>query len=268
MSVLMDSQGLTATGVRLVGQGARKVILVHGWMAGSALFEPLHESLDGERFTYAFMDCRGYGLLRDSPGPFSVQQIADDMLALADTLGWQAFSVLGHSMAGMAAQLLMASAPQRLERVVLLATVPASGAVLSAERHTLLDEAMHNAQARRALISANVGHCRSRPWLDELLALSLATTCPKVMQAYLKSWAGEGFARRVKGALTPTLVLVGERDPGSTVATMTATVMDWFPRARLHVLEGVGHYPMYEAPAILARVLEAWLHNEDDTPAA
>lgn len=263
----MDDQGLTATGARLAGQGPHKVIVVHGWMAGSVLFDPLHEYLDGERFTYAFMDCRGYGVHRDSPGPFSVRQIANDMLVLADALGWPAFSVLGHSMAGMAAQWLMASAPRRLERVVLLATVPASGAVLSAERRTLLGEALHDADARRALISANVGHSRPRPWLDELLALSLQSTCPDAMQAYLESWAGDDFARQVKGASTSALVLVGERDPGSTVAAMTTTVMAWFPSARLHVLEGVGHYPMREAPAVLAQVLEAWILHEDEMPA-
>lgn len=255
----MTASVAVQAGVRLVGSGPRKVIVVHGWMAGSALFEPLHEHLDVERFTYAFMDCRGYGERRHVPGPYSVEQIAEDMLALADALEWRIFSVLGHSMAGMAAQWLMASAPQRLAPVVLLATVPASGAVLTVERRTLLGEAMQDADARRALISANVGHRRPRSWLDTLLALSLDTTCPQAMQAYLESWAGDGFAERMQGVSVPTLVLVGEHDPGSTGAGMNATVMAWLADARLTVLEDVGHYPMCEAPAMLARAIEAWI---------
>ncbi|CAO3311314.1 MULTISPECIES: alpha/beta fold hydrolase [Pseudomonas] len=255
----MDASVAVQAGMRLVGSGARKVIVVHGWMAGSALFEPLHEHLDIERFTYAFMDCRGYGERQQAPGPYSVEQIAEDMLALADALEWPVFSVLGHSMAGMAAQWLMVSVPQRLERVVLLATVPASGAVLSTERRTLLGEAMHDPNARRALISANVGRRRPRSWLDTLLALSLDTASPQAMQAYLESWAGDGFAERMQGVSVPTLVLVGEHDPGSTVAGMNATVMAWLTDARLTVLEDVGHYPMCEAPAMLARAIEAWI---------
>lgn len=262
----MTAKVAAHAGVRLVGSGARKVIVVHGWMAGSAMFEPLLEHLDVERFAYVFMDCRGYGERRQAPGPYSVEQIAEDMLALADALEWPVFSVLGHSMAGMAAQWLMASAPQRLQRVVLLATVPASGAVLSAERRTLLGEAMHDPAARRALISANVGHRRPGPWLDELLALSLDTTCPQAMQAYLQNWAGDGFAKRLQGAAVPTLVLVGEHDPGSTVAGMNATVMAWLVDARLMVLEDVGHYPMCESPALLAQAIEAWILLESTAP--
>ncbi|MFV3314278.1 alpha/beta fold hydrolase [Pseudomonas sp. NY15374] len=242
-----------------VGHGPHKVIVVHGWMAGAALFDPLHGWLDPERFTYAFMDCRGYGARREAPGPFTVEQIARDMLALADLLDWSRFSVVGHSMAGMAAQWLQAHAAERLVSVVLLASVPASGATLSPERRALLGDALHEPLARQLLISANVGHCQDEEWLRGMLQLSLRTTWVEAMSRYLESWSGDDFAEAVKGARVPTLVLVGERDPGCTVASMNDTLMRWLPTARLEILPAVGHYPMREAPAELARVIETWL---------
>lgn len=73
------------------------------------------------------------------------------------------------------------------------------------------------------------------------------------------------FARRWIGALErldlPTLVLWGDRDPVARPAIAERLAAE-IPRARLEWLEGIGHYPMLEAPeawagAILAHVASA-----------
>src|SRR5690606_29151668 len=47
---------------------------------------------------------------------------AQDLLALADQLGWARFSLVGHSMGGMIAQEMALRAPDRIERLVLMDT--------------------------------------------------------------------------------------------------------------------------------------------------
>ncbi|MFF7163130.1 alpha/beta fold hydrolase [Streptomyces sp. NPDC008086] len=57
------------------------------------------------------MDCRGYGEAMDTPGTYTMEEVAADALAVADDLGWNTFSVIGHSMGGKAAQLMLLDAP-------------------------------------------------------------------------------------------------------------------------------------------------------------
>lgn len=59
--------------------------------------------LDGARFTFAFVDPRGYGRSRGRPGAFTLEEAAADVLALADALGWARFAVVGHSMSALVA---------------------------------------------------------------------------------------------------------------------------------------------------------------------
>jgi pimeloyl-ACP methyl ester carboxylesterase len=67
--------------------------------------------VDRERFSYAFMDCRGYGDSRDVDGQHTMAEWALDAVTLADELGWSRFSLLGHSMGGMAVQRVLLEDP-------------------------------------------------------------------------------------------------------------------------------------------------------------
>jgi len=70
--------------------------------------------IDAGSFTYVLMDQRGYGDSRTADGACTVEEIAADAIVLADSLGWENFSVVGHSMGGKVAQRLVADAPERV----------------------------------------------------------------------------------------------------------------------------------------------------------
>lgn len=70
---------------------------------------------------------RGYDGSKARTASYTMHEIADDALELADALGWERFSVLGHSMGAKAVQQVLAAVPQRLEKLVGVAAVPASG---------------------------------------------------------------------------------------------------------------------------------------------
>ena len=111
----------------LVGHGAHRVIALHGWFGHAGGWGPLTQHLNGRDFSYAFMDQRGYGGMRGSGGPYTVEQIAQDALALADQLGWQRFSLIGHSMGGSAIQQVLVAAPARVRALVAVTPVSATG---------------------------------------------------------------------------------------------------------------------------------------------
>ncbi|WP_223565193.1 alpha/beta fold hydrolase [Agrobacterium tumefaciens] len=240
---------------QVVGIGPIRIIAVTGWMGDHRLFEPFLPIIDKERYSFAFLDARGYGSRIQEDGPYTVEHIAADVVACADQLGWDRFHMIGHSMAGMSAQRLAIDIPERLLSAVLLAPVPASGAKIDDQRRELLMAAVRDPDARKKLINANTGGIRSDDWLERLRDTSLAGTRPDVLEAYMASWTGEGFADEIQNARVPVRVIVGEKDPGAVPERLRETIGSWFPDFELRVLKGCGHYPMWEEPAIFYEAL-------------
>jgi pimeloyl-ACP methyl ester carboxylesterase len=252
---------MTAPAPKLVGDGLIRVIVSHGWIADHTLFDPFAAAIDRRRFTYAFPDCRGYGKRIDEPGPMTVEAMAADVLAVADRLGWRRFHVIGHSMGGMAAQRLLIDAPERLASALLLAPVPACGARLDPVRRILVECAIAEPEARRALIAANTGGRQPPEWVERILQLSWRTTSDRALSAYLDSWSATDFSREIRKVTVPVHVVLGELDPGASLARMEETILRWFPHATCEQLPRAGHYPMQEQPEELLRTVERHLES-------
>ncbi|MER5640824.1 alpha/beta hydrolase [Kitasatospora sp. NPDC002227] len=244
---------------RTVGTGPHKVIALHDWFGTAAGWGAFLDHLDGERFSYAFLDYRGYGERAEVAGEFTLAEIAADALALADQLGWQQFSLIGHSMGGKAAQRVLAEAPERVRKLVGVAPVPASAYVLEGEAYGLFHGAAAQPANRRAILDLVTGQRATGVWLDSMTAQSVATSRPEAVQAYLEDWTTQDFADRIAGAKLPVKVFVGEHDLALTPEAMQGTWLTHYPAAELEVLANSGHYPMYEIPVAFATTLEAFL---------
>src|SRR5258708_25011947 len=95
------------------GHGPDRALVLHGWFGDWRVFEPMLTALDESRFSFAFMDYRGYGMSKTLGGRFDIPTIASDAAALADYLKWETFSVVGHSLGGKAALRLSAGHSRR-----------------------------------------------------------------------------------------------------------------------------------------------------------
>lgn len=69
-------------------------------------------------------DTRGHGKSPPTPGPYRIEQLADDVLALLDRLNIPRVDFCGLSMGGMIGMSIAMQAPQRLRRLVLCNTAP------------------------------------------------------------------------------------------------------------------------------------------------
>lgn len=83
--------------------------------------EPLGPLLTNH-FTVALFDQRGQGQSAKPPGPYAIQDFAEDALGVLDALGWNKAHVVGYSFGGMVAQELAIRHPERIDRLVLAAT--------------------------------------------------------------------------------------------------------------------------------------------------
>ncbi|MFF3916208.1 alpha/beta fold hydrolase [Streptomyces sp. NPDC001852] len=244
------------------GDGAHKVFAVHGWFADRSAYAAVLPDLDRTSFGYALVDLRGYGEARDAAGAYTTAEAAGDLVELADRLGWERFSVIGHSMGGAVAQRLAAAVPDRLRRMVGVSPVPASGVPLAGEQAALFTDAAHKPENRRAITDFTTGGRRPAAWLDRMVARSLDRSDAKAFRAWLDSWAGEDFHADVEGSEVPALAVAGELDPALSPEVMRQTWMRWYPRAQLVELPFAGHYAMDESPLDLIRAVEDFLRAD------
>ena len=244
-----------------VGHGPHAVIVLHGWFGDAQAFSPMETGLDGSAFSYLFMDCRGYGGMRGVAGDYSMDEIAADALALADALGLATFSVVGHSMGGMALERLALLAPWRVRKLVAVAPVPSCGVAMDAAAQQLFLNASGGLAARRAIIDRSTGGRLPAAWLDWKAQYSWESSDQAAFARYFLAWSETDFSGEVQRAASrlPLLALVGEHDPRFDAALMRRTYLAWYPQARLEVLANAGHYPMNETPLALAASVEAFL---------
>ena len=103
---------------------APTLMLLHGWTATADLnwftcFEEL-----GKHFNVVALDHRGHGQGIRSRSSFRLEDCADDVVALADVLGINAFIPVGYSMGGIIAQLIWKQHEHRVNGLVLCSTAP------------------------------------------------------------------------------------------------------------------------------------------------
>lgn len=210
-----------------------------------------------QRFRVLRYEHRGHGESTTPPGPYTMEELAGDALALLDALDVERASWIGLSLGGMVAMWIAASAPERIERLVLACTsarVPAP-----------------QAYAERAGIVRDQG---VEPVADAVVARWFTSAAPDALRARFRSilvatpaegYAGccEALARwdfreRLAEVAVPTLVLAGADDE-AIPATDTDLLVESIPAARGTVLDGAAHLANLEQPEAFAAAALAHL---------
>ena len=245
--------------VRSVGEGDHAVVCLHGWFGSADGWGYLPEVVDRSRFTYVFPEMRGYGERREETGEYTMREYATDALAVADGLGLDRFSVVGHSMGGKAAASLLAQAGDRVRALVGISPVPPAPVPLDEDGRDLFFGAPEHDRNRRAIIDLTTGGRSSGAWLDGMVAFSRSASTEAAAAGAVRSWVGDDYLAEVGRPETPIACIVGETDPAMSADAMRQSWMQIYPNVTLFELASCGHYPMHEAPVRLATQLEAFL---------
>ena len=243
------------------GAGPRAVIALHGWFGDQTAYGPMYDALSPDEFTYIFPSYRGYGGSLNMRGEFTIEEISRDVLDLADLLEIETFSLIGHSMGGKAVQRILADAPDRVEKIVAVAPVPASGAGLDADTYAAFERAVSDEQVACGIVDFSTGGRLSKEWVRHIATYPKTAVLDEAFAGYLPSWAKSDFHEEIEGNPVPILVAVGEFDGAINEAVMQATYMKWYPNAELVVIANSGHYPMNETPVAFASLMESFLRR-------
>lgn len=251
--------GRDVLGFVVHGTGSEHVMVLHDWNGDHTTYDPVRPYLDGITFTYVFVDLRGYGDSRGLTGDYTAREAAADCLAVAETLGWTRFHVVGHSMTGMVAQRLAADAGDRIKSVVAVCPISAAGSPAPAEALAFFALTTEDDDAFRRMIRFVSGDL-SDQWAEAKLRQCRLTVDPACRAGYLRMLT-TAFVEDVRGLETPFLVLIGERDPGLDEAEMEKTFLALHPNAKVQVIADCGHYPMQERPPLFATLVERYLRT-------
>lgn len=102
------------------GQGP-PVLLIQGVGVHGNGWRPQVEALS-DRYTCLTFDNRGMGESQPAGATVTVEQMADDAMALLDAAGWESAHVIGHSLGGLVALELALAARRRVRSLALLCT--------------------------------------------------------------------------------------------------------------------------------------------------
>ena len=246
-------------GHEVIGHGPTRVIVLHGWFGDHHAWAPAYPYLDREKFSYAFMDYRGYGASRAISGEYTMAEISADALALADELGWQRFGVVGHSMGGMAAQRLGIDAGERAQALVCVTPVPASGVPLPPDVDKMFASVVGDDAAGRMVIGGSLGPDAKPEMVEQILQHARKTTTAESFGKYYTAFSKTNFSSEAADLKTPMLVLIGAKDGGVSEEFVRNTFPALYPHAQLEVLPDAGHYPMIEMPRYLINRIQDFL---------
>lgn len=165
-------------------------------------------------------DTRGHGKSSVTSGPYTIEQLATDVLALADGLQFERFHFCGLSMGGQIGMWLAANAPQRLSKVVLCSTAAKIGTpeVWNARIETVRKEGMKNVAAATIERWFTPAFRAKNPSVIANIQRIIETTSPEGYAACSAAVRDFDFREKLSDIRTLTLVISGTHDPATTPA--------------------------------------------------
>ena len=238
------------------------VLLVHPLGVTLRLWDETAARLR-ERFRVVRYDVRGHGQSEVPPPPYTLGQLATDAREVLDRLGVASAHVVGMSMGGCIAMTLATMHPDRVKRLVLCDTTafygPAvapmwEGRIRVAEAQGMTSELVEQTMA---IWFSAAYRARHKDVVDRVAAM-LAVTDPRGYVASIRAigWADQRDA--IRAITAPTLVIVGEKDPGTPVA-MAREIHERIAGSRLTVLPGAMHCSPIEAATAFHETVLAFL---------
>ncbi|HVP79104.1 MAG TPA: 3-oxoadipate enol-lactonase [Thermodesulfobacteriota bacterium] len=244
-------------------EGAPVVVLSHSLSCTLRMWNPQVDALS-PYFQVLRYDTRGHGNTEAPSGSYTLELLAEDVIGLLGALNMDRAHFVGLSLGGMIGQCLALNHPHRLKSLVLCDTasiVPAEAQPVWQERLDKVSKkgmgGLFEETLERWFTPAFLR--RSSPMVNLIREQILATPvagyvgCAEAIRRL-------NYLDRISGIKTPTLIVVGEDDPGTPVSASEA-MRDRIPGSKLAVLPSARHLSNVEQPEAFNAALLKFLRN-------
>ena len=240
------------------------VLLVHGFPLDHSMWDAQIARLS-ERWRVIAPDMRGFGGSQVTSGTVTMEQMADDVAALVETLAIDEPIVLcGLSMGGYVALAFWRKHASRLRALVLCDTRAAAdtheaaAGRLETVEHVLREGTEPLADAMLGKLFAP-STLENHPNTTAIERQKILAANPEGIAAALRGMARRrDFRDELANISLPTMVIVGEHDVISTVDEMRS-IAKAIPAAEFVILPGAGHMTPLENPTGFNEAIEQFL---------
>ena len=208
------------------------------------------------------VDLRGHGQTDRPAGPYTLDQMAEDVYGLQGALAIAPADIVGLSLGGMVALALALRHSTGVRRLVLADT---TSEYPQAAREQFEERARIAETQGLAPLVAGVPErwftpefIREHPETVAEIQSIVATNEPRAYAAACRAVGAVDCAARLSALACPTLVIVGDQDPSTPPAT-ARRLRRAIPGARLMVIEAASHLSNVGQPAAFNAALLEFL---------
>ena len=247
--------------------GATPVLMIQGLGASKNAWN-LQRIAMATRFRCISFDNRGAGRSDKPTEPFTLEQMADDAIAVLDAAGIETAHIVGASMGGVISQIVAVKYPHRVRSLTLVCTAcrnhPWRQELLqswakTAEEKGMIEVGKEAAQwvmsprSFRRLVPAFT-------WMGPLAALRPRHSFVSQIHAILDT--REDLVDQLSTITAPTMVIVGNQDI-LTPRGDSEEIAERIPNAELVVISGAAHGLMMEHSSTFNKILIEFLQRTE-----
>ncbi|WP_137145344.1 3-oxoadipate enol-lactonase [Mycolicibacterium sp. CR10] len=243
---------MTAVDVHAVVSGSGPAVVLSNSLGSTHRMWDAQMAELEQHFTVVRYDTRGHGESPVPAGPYSIDDLADDLIALLDRLDIERAHLVGLSLGGMTTMRVAVRNPSRVHRIALLCTgaqLPPASAwtdrAASVRAHGA--ESVAGAVVERWFTAGYLGD--RNPWQQMVAATpaeGYASCCDAIAELDLR--------QQLSGISAATLALAGADDPATPPAKL-AEIAAGIPNSRLLIVEHAAHLANAEQPGVVTPAL-------------
>ena len=241
-------------------EDAPVVVLSNSLGATRAMWDPQVPAL-AERYRVVTYDTRGHGESPAPKGPYSIDDLTDDLVALLDEVGAERAHVVGLSVGGMTGIRLAARDPERVDRLVLLCSSA------NPDPQGFLDRAAQVRSGGTAAIAPTVvgrwltpAYAAEHPDLVARLEAMIATADDEGYAGCCEAIAALDLREDLGRITAPTLVVSAREDP-ALPPEHQREIADGIPGAELLTVSPGAHLANLERTLEITGALLAHLEG-------
>ncbi len=253
----LESPDGAMVGFRRMGDAGHALIFVHGVGSTAAIWDYQLEAFS-RNYRCVAVDLRGNGVPKPEPDPSLITRggYAMDVLTVANTLGIEAFTIVGCSLGGVVAFELWERAPERISSMVIVgsfAAYPNARAYADGIKSAAKDAGSMAAFAQARAAKMGLPPARLEETLEQYSRKELVS----FLAATEATWTGD-YTTILPAIDVPVLVTCGERD-GIAPPALSRAIADGIPGSLYEIVPEAGHVANADNPSAFNSLLGAFL---------